>query len=143
MKQNMLAVPLIILFSSSVLANCPDVSAVQYGCIVIGNQKYCSWSAAWFEGFPEQAAHEGDQAVSFQRVFWSTAEGEPPAPGHIGSAVCFYESPYGNIIELVQNIWGGVSYPAGKNWRNGSWQGYLGRECVVSAADCHFNYPVA
>lgn len=141
MSQRVIVLCLAMLFSTSVLANCPAMNAVKYGCVIINNQKHCSWSAAWYEGFPDSSAKPGDQAASFGRAYWSTANGTPPTPGHVGSTVCFYKSPYGNKIELVQNAWGGVVYPAGANWTDGVWDGHAGRQCTGSASECSFDYP--
>ena len=139
-------VSLILLSLSGIaLANCPDVSSVTYKCLSVGGEKHCGWSAPWYEGFPENEAKPGDNAASFQRVFWGY-KGSKPNPSGIagkneGSTVCFYTSPYGNTIELSQNNFGGVPYPQENNWTDGSWQSVKGRVCATSPSACQFDYP--
>jgi len=122
-------------------ANCPKPSEVTYGCTVIFGKKHCNWGAPWYEGFPEDSAKNNDKAAFFEKVFWGS-KNNPPQPSDIGSTVCMYISPYGNIIKLVQNRWGEVPYPHEKVWKDGYWEGYPGRECYEGIARCHFPYPL-
>jgi hypothetical protein len=127
--------------STTIWANCPNLSTVTYGCSIHGNAKHCNWSAPWYEGFPDEIAQAKDKASAFEKVFWGIKEKMPPQPGFKGSTICFYKSSKGSLITLVQNNWGHVEYPAGKNWKVGSWQTQLGRECVAGISSCSFNYP--
>lgn len=132
----------LIFITSSTYANCPPTNQVKYGCSTNGGKKHCNWRAPWYEGFTEQAAEPNDVAESFTMVYWGTTN-NAPKPGNNGSSVCFFKSPHGHTIELVQNVWGGVAYPTDSHWTDDVWQGHHGRGCGhgASQSDCHFEYP--
>ena len=133
---------LCLIFASSTYANCPPTKSIKYGCSSSGGKKHCNWSAPWYEGFPEEGANPGDVARDFYRVFWAT-NATQPTPTSTGSTICFFQSPHGHLIELVQNRWGGVITPESTNWTTATWQDKKGKECGYgyTQEQCKFNYP--
>ena len=129
-------------FSALTYADCPATNQVKYGCSVVAGKKHCNWGAPWYEGFPEKEANAGEKALSFHYVFWG-AKSNSPQPKDVGTSVCFYQSSHGHEIELVQNRWGGITYPEDAAWVKGDWQGHNGMICGNGLAQdrCHFAYP--
>lgn len=121
------------LFFSIAYAACPAASDVTYVCDQSG--VHCNWTADWYEGSPDKNAHVGDKAASFNYVFWK--EAGVNGDGMVTGAVdCMYNSPEGNLIQLMQNDFGKVPLPQYPHWVN-----YGGsRSCVAGdASDCKFD----
>lgn len=134
----------LIFISSQGWSDCPKPSSVIFKC----SNKHCAWTAPWYQGFQDAYAKPNMQAGALIRVFWGAKNNKLPHPGEVGSTICFYRNPRSDqLIELVQNRWGGVLYPMERNWGPGNFQNYPGRECPKNASSfadtsvCHFNYP--
>ena len=128
-------------------ANCPSTNEVTYKCLSVAGKTHCSYSAYWWEGYPELQGDHPAHPASFHHAFWGTKK---LLDSRLGSVVCFYQAEDGTFLMLSQNKWGGVKRPdprlLGTKWREGVWaspQGVLqGYVCDAGAAECNFNYPV-
>ncbi len=112
------------ILSTSVFANCPTEDQISY------SPTMHAWVAPGFLEVKEFSADE--KPAAFDSAHWITKEGVKPRVGVMGSVVCSYKgATTGNIVNLMQEAWAKVPYPAWIMWQNGYWQQHLARVCKV------------